>query len=292
MSAWQSRLLGFFTSDDLERLSECTIFVPGCGAIGSAVLQVLARTGVGRFIIADFDEYAEENLPGQLFCDRRVLGHPKVEVVGKGIRLINPKADVELFGRRWSEPATLDSILRRTNVAVLGLDTLGAGVFVYREARRYKVPVVDFYYSTALSVFVTRPGDPTPEERFDYPTRAQPWTNADSPELAGESLLRLTAFVLMNCPWLTENMLPSVLREFLMLGKIPVLPSLVVMAGAIMAEQALSVMLDRPAEADYRGWFFDWRTQRALAPLDPTDSLALYGQTLARLRELRDSGAA
>lgn len=287
---WQARMLGFFSAEDLETFRESTVFVPGCGAIGSAVLQVLARSGVGHFIIADFDNYGEENLPGQLFCDRTVIGRPKKDVVRERILQINPQASIEAYGPEWMSEPLLSNIFARTNVTVLGVDSLSAGILVHRAAKQYRFPVVDFYYSTALSTFVTMPDDPSPETRFEYPTLGKPPAHADTYDVAKESMLRLSAFVFMNCPWLFEDIAPSMLREFLQLQRIPVLPSLVVMAGAVMAEETLTLLRTKKPSAGYRGWFFDWRRQRTVLAVDPSDEPVRFLRALADLRARR-SGA-
>jgi tRNA A37 threonylcarbamoyladenosine dehydratase len=74
MSNWLERLSGFYSEEELTILRSKTVFVPGCGAIGSYVLNILARTGVGNFIISDFDRYNTINLPGQLFCNSNSMG--------------------------------------------------------------------------------------------------------------------------------------------------------------------------------------------------------------------------
>lgn len=281
---WQSRMLGFFSASELDGFRRSTVFVPGCGAIGSAALQVLARSGVGNFILADFDAYGEENIPGQLFCDRTVLGRPKAEVAREKILQISPDAKVEVYAAEWMREPQLTSILSRTDVAVLGVDSLSAGVLVHRAAKKFKFPVVDFYYSSALSTFVTLPGDPSPETRFGYPTVGLTAEQADEYLVAKESMLRLTAFVLMNCPWLRDDVDPVMFQEFLALKRVPVLPSLVVMAGAVMAQETLDLLRGTQRSANYRGWFFDWRHQRAITPKDPMDDPEAFDKVLAQLR--------
>jgi len=285
MYEWQTRLLGFFTEADLQTFSQATVFIPGCGAIGSTVLQVLTRNGVGRFIIADFDSYTKENIPGQIFCDHTVIDRPKIEVARERILQINPAAKVEIYGPEWMYERQLTDILKQIDVAILGVDSLAAGVLVHRESRKYSFPVVDFYYSPALSTYVTLSSDPKPEERFGYPTLGRDWKEADTYDLARESLLRLSAFVFSNCPWLIKDIAPDMLYDFLNLRQIPVLPSLVIMAGAVMAEETLCLLRGRKPSCDYRGWFFDWRKQRVVRARDPHDKGIDFAGALATLRK-------
>lgn len=287
MRWWQTRTAPLREPDALNKLQTRTAFVPGCGALGSTVLQVLARSGVGRIILADIDRYAEENIPAQLFCDTSVLGRPKVEVARERLLLINPDLQIEVHGSEWMAPELVESIMRRADVAIAGPDSLAACILLYRAGRMWNVPVVDFYYSPALSVFVTTPEDPTPEERFDYPTRLSPSERAFDFSVTRESILRLSAFGVSNCPWLRHEIPDETLHDFLNLKYVPTMPSLVLMAGTIVAEEAIQILLGNAPGCDFRGWFFDWRTQRIVHPVDPPANTEFY-TWLGRLSEFAD----
>jgi len=50
-----------------KRLSNKIVGIAGCGGLGSTCAVALARVGVGRLIIADFDVIVESNLNRQYF---------------------------------------------------------------------------------------------------------------------------------------------------------------------------------------------------------------------------------
>jgi sulfur carrier protein ThiS adenylyltransferase len=71
------------------RLKAATVGVAGVGGLGSAVAVALARVGVGRLIIADFDVVEPSNLNRQqYFVDQ--LGMHKVAALAANLRRINP----------------------------------------------------------------------------------------------------------------------------------------------------------------------------------------------------------
>lgn len=80
------------TAYDLERLAHCCIFVAGVGG-AMAGIEDLARCGVRRIVLVDPDRVAEANLATQA-VSRSDLGKPKVAVLGRRIRAINPHARV------------------------------------------------------------------------------------------------------------------------------------------------------------------------------------------------------
>jgi sulfur carrier protein ThiS adenylyltransferase len=76
------------------RLKSATVGIAGVGGLGSAVAVALARVGVGRLIIADFDVVEPSNLNRQqYFIDQ--LGLYKVDALAQNLRRINPYVTVD-----------------------------------------------------------------------------------------------------------------------------------------------------------------------------------------------------
>lgn len=76
------------------RLKLATVGIAGVGGLGSAVAVALARVGVGRLIIADFDVVEPSNLNRQqYFIDQ--IGLLKVDALTVNLKRINPYVTVE-----------------------------------------------------------------------------------------------------------------------------------------------------------------------------------------------------
>jgi sulfur carrier protein ThiS adenylyltransferase len=75
------------------RLKQAVIGIAGVGGLGSAVAVALARVGIGRLIIADFDVVEPSNLNRQqYFTDQ--IGRYKVDALGENLQRINPYVTV------------------------------------------------------------------------------------------------------------------------------------------------------------------------------------------------------
>lgn len=75
------------------------VAIAGVGGLGSAVAVALARVGVGRLIVADFDVVEPSNLNRQqYFIDQ--IGLPKVTALAENLLRINPAVRVEPIDRR------------------------------------------------------------------------------------------------------------------------------------------------------------------------------------------------
>ena len=81
-------------SEIKNRLKTKSIGIAGCGGLGSNAAVSLARIGVGRLVIADFDRIEETNLNRQyFFLDQ--IGEYKVKAIKANISRINPTVKVQ-----------------------------------------------------------------------------------------------------------------------------------------------------------------------------------------------------
>jgi sulfur carrier protein ThiS adenylyltransferase len=78
-----------------EKLRDKTVGIAGCGGLGSNCAVALARVGVGKLIIADFDKVEITNLNRQYFFFDQV-GLPKVKALKDNISRIDPSIQVEM----------------------------------------------------------------------------------------------------------------------------------------------------------------------------------------------------
>src|SRR5437868_11803730 len=80
-----------------SRLAQSRILIIGCGALGSAQAESLARAGVGRLRIVDRDFVEASNLQRQtLFTESDAAGHtPKAIAAANHIEQINSEIETE-----------------------------------------------------------------------------------------------------------------------------------------------------------------------------------------------------
>lgn len=76
------------------RLKSKCVCIAGCGGLGSNAAVALARVGVGRLIIADFDKIEESNLNRQYFFSDQI-GNYKATALKENIYRIDPSIEVE-----------------------------------------------------------------------------------------------------------------------------------------------------------------------------------------------------
>ncbi|MBP3558286.1 MAG: tRNA threonylcarbamoyladenosine dehydratase [Thermoguttaceae bacterium] len=132
--------------DALKRLRCSCVLVAGLGAVGSYAVEALARSGVGRFRLVDFDVVQPSNINRQLFATWETVGRLKADVAKERIAAINPTAQVEtrqilindktipsLFADDWATPP---------DFVVDAIDSLGPKVALIAEVTRRGLPLI------------------------------------------------------------------------------------------------------------------------------------------------------
>ena len=102
------------------RLKSAVVGIAGLGGLGSAVAVALARIGVGRLVLADFDVVEPSNLNRQqYFVDQ--IGLAKTDALGANLRRINPHVRHELHTERI-DPSNVTRIFGSVHVMVEAFD--------------------------------------------------------------------------------------------------------------------------------------------------------------------------
>ncbi|MGW8191861.1 HesA/MoeB/ThiF family protein [Sphingomonas hankookensis] len=254
---------GFVTADEQARLRAAKILIPGVGGMGGAAFMALVRAGVGRFAIADIDRFELSNLNRQLFATLDTIGEDKAAAARAGALRINPEVEIELLGAEWT--AALDRLIPESDVIVNGMDDAAAGVHLYRRAQAHGRTVIDAYASPLPSVTVVRPEDPRPEVRLRYPTVGIPWTEV-TPDMRTLCLQREIEYVLTHSS--SHAHVDLDIAAEVAAGKRSrfSFATMVTMAGTMMAEEAIRVILGRPGGTDHRGYFFNPHRMRVERP--------------------------
>ena len=87
----------------MERLANSTVVVVGLGAVGSYVVEGLARGGLSHLRLVDFDVLKESNVNRQLYALTSTLGRKKAEVAKERVLEINPHCKVEAMSLKASK---------------------------------------------------------------------------------------------------------------------------------------------------------------------------------------------
>jgi molybdopterin/thiamine biosynthesis adenylyltransferase len=138
-----SRNLGLVQPEEQLRLKNSLIAVAGLGGVGGVHLTTLARLGISRFHVADFDQFELQNFNRQTGAGVDSLGRDKVDVMVERALRINPDLEIQKFSNGVTKE-NVDAFLDGVDVVVDGLDFFAqeARATLYDAAERHKIPLV------------------------------------------------------------------------------------------------------------------------------------------------------
>lgn len=91
-----------FSKEAWEKLQQARVAVAGLGGLGSNICMMLARSGIGRLKLVDFDRVDLSNLNRQAY-DIRHLGRKKTEALSERLREVNPYIELEIWEGKVTE---------------------------------------------------------------------------------------------------------------------------------------------------------------------------------------------
>ncbi len=129
-------------SNAMDRLEESIVTVIGLGAVGSHAIEALARSGIGKLQIIDFDAIGISNFNRQLLALESNIGRPKVDVAFERLKQINPDMQIECFNTLCHKENFDHVFSSGTDVVVDAIDSLNPKVNILYELVKREIPVV------------------------------------------------------------------------------------------------------------------------------------------------------
>ena len=134
-----------------ERLAAGRVAIVGCGATGSALASLLARTGVGILRIADRDYVETSNLQRQSLFDEKDAAEslPKAIAAARKISAFNSEITVEARVEDVT-PSNVNALLEGMDVILDGTDNFETRYLINDYAVKRSVPWI---YSAAVGAY-------------------------------------------------------------------------------------------------------------------------------------------
>ena len=233
------RNIGLISEAGQARLAQSRVAVAGAGGVGGLHLLALARMGVGRFHIADYDHFEVSNFNRQFGATVDTVGHSKIEVMASMLRSINPDVDIRLFPEGF-QSTNVDRFFDGVDVVVDGIDFFAFDHrrLLFHEARRRNLYVITsgpVGFGSTLQIFA--PQGMSFDEYFGI--------NDSMAEYD-----KLVAFAVGLAPAVLHRRYMDLSRVRVSAGQAPVVASSCVLSSGIVAFEAVNVMLGlRPIKA-------------------------------------------
>ena len=125
----------------IKKLQNSKVAIFGIGGVGSYVVEALARSGIGNFILVDNDDVSISNINRQIIATNKTIGMSKVEVAKNRILEINKNANVEIY-KEFFMPETQGILSESVDYIIDAIDTVTAKIELVVRANRMNIPII------------------------------------------------------------------------------------------------------------------------------------------------------
>lgn len=152
------------------KIKKSKITLIGCGGIGGAAIEMLARMGAENLLIIDKDSFDVSNLNRQLMSSSFTIGKSKALTTKERLLSINSSMDIDAFERELNQE-NVEEILKESSVVIDALDNLISRIIVCRCAYKKGIPLVHgAVHGTMGQVTTFTSETPQYEEIFKLPS--------------------------------------------------------------------------------------------------------------------------
>ena len=128
--------------EGVARLKQAKVAVFGVGGVGGYVVEALARSGVGSFVLVDSDTVNVTNINRQIIATHDTIGRYKTEVMKERILSINPQAEIEIRNCFFLPENKEEFDFTQYSYVVDAVDTVTAKIELVMQAQAAGIPVI------------------------------------------------------------------------------------------------------------------------------------------------------
>lgn len=121
-------------------LQGANVTIVGLGAVGGYATEGLARAGVGKLRLVDFDTIQPSNINRQILALESSIGQAKVDAARERVLLINPECRVEALEVFAGDDTLNDILSPKPDVLIDAIDSLNPKIQLLVTAHRRSIP--------------------------------------------------------------------------------------------------------------------------------------------------------
>jgi tRNA A37 threonylcarbamoyladenosine dehydratase len=126
----------------MDKLKNTSVAVFGVGGVGSYAAEALARAGIGKLTLVDFDEICVTNVNRQIHALDGSIGRSKVETMAERCRAINPQAEVVPLHRFYAAAASEELLDPGFDYVLDCIDHITAKLHLLQSCYERGLPII------------------------------------------------------------------------------------------------------------------------------------------------------
>jgi tRNA A37 threonylcarbamoyladenosine dehydratase len=128
--------------ENFKKIKSSHVAVFGIGGVGSYVVEALARAGVGKITIVDFDVIELSNLNRQVHTHINNIEKLKVDEMEKRVKLINPDIEVVSINKMYDKDSHDEIFNEEWDYIVDAIDLIISKILLIKKANEFGIKII------------------------------------------------------------------------------------------------------------------------------------------------------
>ena len=129
-------------TENLNKLKNSKVGIFGIGGVGTFVVEGLARSGIGSFVLVDHDDIDITNINRQLHATMKTIGKSKVKLMKERILDINPDAEVKIFYDLYKAENAEQMLSSDYSYVVDAIDMVSSKLDLVERCYKMDIPII------------------------------------------------------------------------------------------------------------------------------------------------------
>ena len=117
-----------------KAIADARVAIFGLGGVGGWCAEALARSGVRRMMLVDFDRVAASNINRQIMATHATIGLPKIEILAARLRDINPDIELDIRQEFYCADNANNFHLENFDYVIDAIDSIDSKIALIRHA--------------------------------------------------------------------------------------------------------------------------------------------------------------
>lgn len=142
MSTYLDKSIQLLGEDNIKSLADKRVLVIGLGGVGGTALEALARSGIKKFVLIDFDVVDESNLNRQILYTKADVGRKKIDVAKERLLKINDEFEIEPLNAKIEDNSLSELALGKVDFIIDAIDYIPGKLHIIEYSIKNKIPFV------------------------------------------------------------------------------------------------------------------------------------------------------
>ena len=142
MNDWLHRSELLLGKNAMQKLAGSCVAVFGIGGVGSYAAESLARSGIGKLVLIDYDIIDVTNINRQVHATSKTIGMSKVDAMKNRLIEINPNIEIVSYNLKYTYYTSDRFCFEDYDYVIDAVDMVSSKIELVKNAKKMGIPII------------------------------------------------------------------------------------------------------------------------------------------------------